>query len=463
ERLAEALDGAARAPRERGSSMDQWGADDQWRLFFCDREARRNARAGLELRAPVLQVWHQDLECSYAGPRWEAGAPSFFTFPWLSRARARRDVRRGAERGGGREERGPRPIMTDLRDGDVIMGGEGKLAAALEAGLASGERVEAVVVESTCVPTVIGDDVPKALRALRDRIGVPLIYSSAAANQQVDVGRLLLERVRTEPGWGRGRTIPSSVNLIGFPEGAALDEMKTLLERAGVRVHVAAMPSLTLEQARALPRAAAQVFLPNAAYEPIYEAVFRTIPVPAHSFDAPYGAAGTRRWLRAVAGLFGREAAAERAAEEAFAPALPRWNELRREAAGRRLAFVVDRERLPRLTDPSRFWGVPVLRVLREFGLGVEVLLHGAKDRGPLKGFSTPDELSRLLSEGRFDAVYSEYFFDDRLVRAGKAQFSLGFFEPGLRGAVATLERLLASARWGFYRRYADAFRAEGA
>ena len=78
-------------------------------------------------------------------------------------------------------------------------------------------------------------------------------------------------------------------------------------------------------------------------------------------------------------------------------------------------------------------------------------------DRGPLKGFKTPAELERLLGEGAFDAVYSEYFFDERLSRAGKARFSLSVFEPGLRGAIASLERLLAAGRWKFYRRYAAA------
>ena len=456
-RLDEALREESIGPREAGSSMEQWGAADQWRQFFCDRETRRNAQAGLELQAPILQIWHQDLECSYAGPKWSAREPGFFNFPWIRRERRGDRRPEGGEQG--ENARMPMSRMTDLRDQDVIHGGEAKLREALEEGLRGAPGIEAVVVQSTCVPTVIGDDVPKTLRAFAERAGVPMIDSNAAANQQVDVGRLILDRVRAEPGYGKDAVVPTSVNLVGFPEGADMDELAALLESAGVRVNARVMPRLGLDQARRLPRAAAQVFLPHAAYEPVYAGVFRTLPAPAHAFPAPFGVAGSRRWLSSVAGLFGRAAEAEGRFDEAFAARRERWDALRREAEGRRLAFVAGRESLARLSDAGLFWGVPVLRMLREMGFGVEVLLHGAEDRGPLKGFKTPEDLARLLAAGAYDAVYSEYFFDERLVKAGIAQFSLSFFEPGPGGAAATLERLLAAGRWGFYKRYAGALR----
>ena len=101
---------------------------------------------------------------------------------------------------------------------------------------------------------------------------------------------------------------------------------------------------------------------------------------------------------------------------------------------------------------------MPLLRVLREMGLGVEILCHGEakkKDAPGLRFFRTPDELDRLLRDGRFEAVYSEYTYDNRLARAGKSQFSLDCFEMGLAGAVRSLRRLGGICRWPFSRRYA--------
>ncbi|MEQ1920661.1 MAG: nitrogenase component 1, partial [Elusimicrobiota bacterium] len=89
----------------------------------------------------------------------------------------------------------PPSRMTDLRDDDAIHGGEKKLLEALKAGLENAEGLEAVVVHSTCVPTVIGDDVPKTMRAAAAGVSVPLIFSNPAGNQTVDVSRFILEKV----------------------------------------------------------------------------------------------------------------------------------------------------------------------------------------------------------------------------------------------------------------------------
>lgn len=437
--------------RDTGTNAEQWGAADQWRQFFCDRESRRNAETGLRFEAPVLRVWHQDLECGFATPSWTRQEPNFFNFPWVRRSRQRDD----AHPSSGENAPWTLSLTTDLRDNDVIHGGGRKLREVLEAGLDAAEEVQAIVIQSTCVPTVIGDDVSKTIRVVEGKSPVPIIYSNPAANQGVDVGRLMLERLRAEKDYVRQEKIPRSVNLVGFPEGPGMVEIAGLLERAGIRVNVRVMPALSPDHARRLPRAQAQIFFPNAAYDPVYEQVFRTLPVPGHVFEPPFGVEGTHRWLRAAAGLFGREAEAERVFRESFASLEGKWKELRRQALGKTFAFVVDRVQLPRLTDPSLLWGVPVLPMLREMGIKAEVLLYGAKSRGPLKGFETPEELACLLRQGPYDAVYSEFFYDERLVRAGKTQFFLELFEPGLRGAVETLERLITTGRWSFYKRYA--------
>ncbi|OGR90670.1 MAG: hypothetical protein A2V88_10470 [Elusimicrobia bacterium RBG_16_66_12] len=436
---------------ETGSNADQWGAADQWRQFFCDRESRRNAETGLRLAAPVLQIWHQDLECGYATPAWNLQDPNYFNFPWLRRDRSRRDAPSSPEE----STRGTMSLTTDLRDDDVIHGGEHKLREVIDAGLREAEGVQAVVIQSTCVPTVIGDDISRIVREVEGSTPVPVIYSNQAANQGVDVARLMLDRLRAEKGYSEQEKIPASVNLVGFPDGPGMAELSGLLEQSGVRINARVMPALSLSQARRLPRAQAQIFLPNAVFEPVYEQVFRTLPVAGHVFEPPFGVEGTRSWLRSVAGLFGLQDEADRIFHETFAAWRGRWESLRGRAAGMTFAFVVDAAQLPRLTDPSLLWGVPVLRLLREMGIRVDVLLHGAKSRGPLKGFKTPAELERLLREGPYDAVYSEFFFDERLARAGKNQFSLEPFEPGVRGAVESLERLLTVGRWSFYKRYA--------
>jgi hypothetical protein len=446
-----------------GSNSQGWGAPDQWRNFFCDFETRRNVRLCLEGGAPVVNVWHQDLECSFATPDYnDPSLPAFFKFPWPSFVvqRGEAGARRPQPAPRGDEGEGLWNVMTDLRDLDVICGGGRKLDEALAAAVAHAEgRAEAVVVHSTCIPTVIGDDAQAVVARWQKRTRVPIIHMdhTSAGGQDLDGGLALFRRIQEAPAFAKAKRRRRCVNLVGFPEGAALQELVALLGETGVEVNARVMPSLSLDTARRYLSAEAQVFYPNGAYAKTYEDFFEHLPIKTLRPEAPYGWKGTKAWVESVAGALGVERAVKPALDKAAKASAADWDAARRQVRGRGVAFVVDGFHLRRLTDPAQTWGVPMLRLLREMGFGVEIICFGvAKKSAPgLRFFQTPEELDSLLREGRFDAVYSEYTYDCRLARAGKASFSLDCFEMGLAGAVRSLARLGGVCRWPFARRYA--------
>ena len=446
------------------SNAEQWGAPDQWRRFFCDFETYRNARTRLQFDAPVLEIWHQDLECAFATASFFGGHPAFFDFPW-HRPRptdaapppgtgAAPSPTRGTRRTRGTS---PAALATNLSEADVIHGGTARLEAALRAGLRAYPDVEAVQINGTCVPTVIGDDAQAVARRLGQRLHRPVYYSNPSGNQYLDLAREFLAPAgRT--GTTRVRTLPHAINLVGFPEGPALDELTALLAAAGVAVQARVLPAFDPQLARRYLAAGAQVLFPNADLEETYREVFEPLPIRTLRPEAPYGWTGTRRWLEAVAGACGIDRRRVRdALARTTAPLRPAWNAGRAAAAARRLAFVVDLAEATRLSEPSQTWGVPLVPLLHELGFGIDVLCFDDRGRAPasFRRFRTPAELERLLRDGPFDAVYSEFAADDRLARAGKARFALSFFEPGLHGAVRTLQRLVELCRWPFWRRYA--------
>ena len=448
---------------EPGPNSQVWGAADQWRNFFCDFETRRNVRMCLEGGTPVVNVWHQDLECSYATPNYlDASLPAFFKFPWppFVEQRGGGGPRRPRLKPRGDEGEGQWDVMTNLRDLDVIHGGGRKLDEALAAAVAYAEgRAEAVVVHSTCIPTVIGDDAEAVVARWQKRTKIPIVYMNhtSASCQDFDVCLALFRKLQKDPSFAKVASRRRCVNLVGFPEGPALQELVALLRETGIEVNARVMPSLSLETVRRYLSAEAQVLYPNGAYAKTYREFFEHLPIKSLRLAAPYGWEGTKAWVAGVAGKLGLKRGAQPALAKAAKALAAGWDAARRQVRGRSLAFVVDGFHMRRLTDPAQTWGVPLLRLLREMGFGVEILCFGeARKGGPrLSFFHTPEELDRLLREGRFDAVYSEYTYDSRLGRAGKAQFSLDCFEMGLAGAVRSLARLGGICRWPFARRYA--------
>ncbi len=459
-----------------GMNSQVWGAQDQWRRFHCDFETRRNVRMSLEGGTPLVNVWHQDLECSYSTPNFEdRSLPAFYKFPWprmeRDNAEGPREDERPPKRGRGsksedQDEGNFSNIMTNIKDPDVIHGGGKKLDEALAEAIKNAKSgAEAIIVHSTCIPTVIGDDAEAVVKRWQARTAVPIVYMNHAESscQELDVCLSLFKKMQQGPAFAKVRPRPRGVNLVGFPSGPGLKELVRLLEQIGLTVNARVMPSLSLAVARRYLAAEAQVLYPNAAYAATYKEYFEPMPIKTFKPDAPYGFEGTRRWLEAVAGEFGLKSKVKPVFMKAAKDLTPAWTEGRREASDSGLAFVVDANHVSRLADPGLTWGIPVLRLLREMGFGVEILCYGQerKQAAHFTSFSTPRELESLLAEGPFQAVYSEYAYDARLARAGKAQFSLEDFEPGLGGAVRALQALNTLCRWPFQRRYAKYMGAE--
>ncbi|MDD5630254.1 MAG: nitrogenase component 1, partial [Elusimicrobia bacterium] len=380
-------------------------------------------------------------------------------------ARPRRREEDGRRRRGrgvlaprGDEGEGRWNVMTNLRDLDVIQGGGRKLDEALAAAVEHAEgRAEAVVVHSTCIPTVIGDDAEAVVARWQKRTKLPIVYLNHTTCKDFDVCLALFRRLQEDPAFAKVKRRSRCVNLVGFPEGPALREVSALLREAGVEINARVMPSLSLAAVQTYLAAEAQVLYPNGAYAKTYQEFFAHLPIKTLRLEAPYGWEGTKAWLRAVTGALGLQRAAQPALAKAAQGLAAGWDEARRRARGRSVAFVVDGFHMRRLSDPAQTWGVPLLRLLREMGFGVEVLCYGEARRAApgLSFFSKPEELERLLREGAFQAVYSEYTYDSRLAQAGKAQFSLDCFEMGLAGAVRGLRRLDGICRWPLPRRYA--------
>ncbi len=477
-----------------GMNSQVWGADDQWRRFYCDFETRRNVRMSLEGGTPLVNVWHQDLECNYSTPNFEdRSLPAFYKFPW---PRSERDNDEG------QREEGPRPdghhndgqpderprgkgakasrmmkkenqddgifgnIMTNIKDLDVIHGGGKKLDEAIGEAVKNAKgRAEAIIVHSTCIPTVIGDDAEAVVKRWQSRTKVPIVFMNHAESscQELDVCLVLFKKMQQDPSFAKIERRKRSVNLVGFPSGPALKELMRLLQEIGVSVNATVMPSLSLAVARRYLAAEVQILYPNAAYAATYKEFFEPMPIRTLKPDAPYGFEGTKRWLECVAAEFGLKSKVRSIYAKAVKPLIADWEAGLRETAGQGVGFVVDAYHVGRLADPSLTWAIPVLRFLREMGFGVEILCYGQaqKQAAHFASFSTPAELAALLKDERFQAVYSEYAYDTRLARAGKAQFSLEDFEMGLGGALRTMQKLSGICRWPFQRRYAQYMGAE--
>ncbi|MBM4394807.1 MAG: hypothetical protein FJ087_03845, partial [Deltaproteobacteria bacterium] len=414
---------------------------------------------------PWAFVEHGDLECQHVG------TGPFVCFPW----RAPFDPPAPPPP---RDDDGPRPgsrsYVTDMMDVDAIHGALPKFEAlfrGIRCGMDGGETrdLSAIVVNCTCLPMMIGDEPDEVVRDERGRCPIPILYKEQDVDPYGAHVGALAGMMRAAPPAPQD---PDAVNLVGFRPGAGHEEIRALLGRLGLRVNVSAIPVLSPPMMSEWRRAPVQVVADNAEWRGLRShllsdpGVREVVPAP------PYGPAATIAWLRAVAEATGRLDRCGDGIDALAAAASSAWAERAAEAAARGVGIVADERHVPRLADPARNWGLPLLALLDEMGFRVRVALFDrdaatatsvsairaalpAGARHEVVTFGTQADLSAFLAAPDLDLVYSEYRFDHRVTSAGKAPFAADAFEMGIEGGLRSLDRLLALCRLPFYREHA--------
>ena len=128
---------------------------------------------------------------------------------------------------------------TDIREEEVIFGGEKKLARALRE-LVAIHRPKGAFVYATCLTGVIGDDVEAVCRMATAELGIPVIpvqsegFKGTKKDGYSAACRALDQLIGTGPTEGIG---PHSVNILGdFNIAGEIWVIKGYLERMGVEV-----------------------------------------------------------------------------------------------------------------------------------------------------------------------------------------------------------------------------------
>lgn len=426
------------------------GSALQWARFFARDQFARNAEHKLFYDIPVTQITHRDIECSFATPQIRSDEFLPYNYPWLSPS---------LEPDSFKPDSNSKYYETNLGEMDVILGAAEKLSSLIARAISEMGPQKLLLFNNTCVPVVSGEDIPSVVADARQGCPAPLMYQGPENSISLNPYYEFFISLKKEAGFRDANPVPMTVNLIGFPENKGLDEVKAILASMGVHLNAMFLPRLDPGIFDVYRAAALTVFYPDEAYRVMYEDLFGDVPAKAITPPAPYGMRGTREWLDAVAGglcLSGQETHAD-------TESVREWERLAARAREYTLGFVFQGNAVEMISRPELAGGIPILELIREMGFGIDFLDYTPADTGALNRkpagdeaglFSTPEELAERLIASRASCFYSDYYFDNRLAKAGKGQFSGQFFEMGFAGAVRSLGRLLSACEAPFFTRY---------
>ncbi len=448
-------------------STSRWGNPEQWYQFFSDFEIARSGLCNVQFTEAVAYVLHGERECCQVEPHVSPRPHVYARLPFAP-APLDPTVRQAQSR----------KFVSLITERETVLGGDDSLASALDAAIAD-PHTRLIHINNTCLPKMVGDDLESQVARLAARTDKSILNLNTDLDSPDASYRHMLVQAERQgrEKLGTPEVVDNTVSFLGYGPGPHRRELEQCLQAIDAGIAVFLLPELDVERAWRYRGGGAQIVYPQQIWQTLHTELFADLETPVLRAPAPYGLRDTRQWLQVIATALDRLELFEERWPTAVVEHEEKLDALRAQVAGRRAGAVVTPASASRLFRAERLYGVRLLPLLEELGFGLDVLmmatdpdavaeaeaeLRGCLDHGDrltLHPFTSPDELTECLAQAPCELVYSEVACDQRLSRAGKTGFGLDLLEMGPTGAVRSLERLLAAARWPFYRRFAEQLR----
>jgi len=445
-----------------------WNHENQWKWYLAKAELEQMKDSIVQFETPFVYIEHSDFECQFLTPR------NFVCYPWKTPNRLMvdpglllhdPDLADSVAAPTSHEV----ALYTNYKDIDVITGATGFIVDVMEK-VREHLSPEVVWVDQTCVPEVIGDDTHTLVKQAADKASFPILYKNQTPVDPYDRNLQMMREAFAEAA--DTAKVDGGVALVGLANDLGRQELTALIEDLGATVTCAIVPAVSPSMAAPYLQANVAAFYPNDEWKKFYVDLLGGQEVRRVDPPSPYGIAGTHAFVRAILMALGRE---DRLAEldarrDAFVAS--EWAPRVAQARQHRLGLVCELHQYRRLWDAAASWGLPIVGTLHEMGFGLDVAVIAPPDAvddevrdevasrlpegASLTWVSVEPELNAWLEAGTFGPVFSEYFFDNRLIRRRHVPFSGQAFERGWQGAVRSLDRILDRCHLPLVARYGD-------
>ncbi len=282
-------------------------------------------------------------------------------------------------------------FSTDLKERDVVFGGEKKLVACIDE-VVEKYRPPVIFVYATCVVGLIGDDVVAVCKEASERHGIDVIPVESSGflsgNKIVGyraAGEALLKLIRPEGGETVEKT--RKLNFLGeYNLGGEKWLVERYLREMGVEINVAFTGDSTVAALKKAPGACLNLVQCSGSMHWVAMSLETEYGIPYIDVNF-FGAENTAESLRKIARFYGDEEIVRRTEaliEREMERVRPVIEMYREKLAGKRAAIYVG----------GAFKALAIIRQLQE--LGMEVMFTGTQTGKP----EDYEQIGAIVSEG---------------------------------------------------------------
>jgi nitrogenase molybdenum-iron protein alpha/beta subunit/MoaA/NifB/PqqE/SkfB family radical SAM enzyme len=352
-------------------------------------------------------------------------------------------------------------FSSDMREMDVIDGGERRLHEAARGAIDIRPSSRALVIVGTCLSEMIGDDLEQVATELEQDLGVPVVAIQANGLRPlrpIEVARRVHGALASRFLRSAGQPA-NQVSFVGYPDDAGRfeQEVQAILSEAGISVG-AFWPSGGLEALSSIASSRLVMAPERVVFSSFLEAVGSLTSAEVVDQATPFAVGSVHSFFLEIGRRMGRETEMALLLE----PRLRRLNErisaFKARHQGRRVAVSFGNNRKGTGSMTTVHLGVGYVPFLLELGLKpvlVALTEESTQQLNRVRALATflgaspevylhrrPEGLESILRSGNFDLATNESCQKHFIDAAGVTYFHFMRFEPGFSGIERTLMAL---------------------
>lgn len=476
--------------------QDWWHPLQKYR-FIVHEWVTRNMDQSIELDIPEASIHHSERECKWISPNNKNTWFHFFNFPlefynhnfdkhyYLTEDEKKTYIY-------WKHLWNWINIFTDLNENDIVMWKwTDKLSNALDYVVENIEKknIKMLSFNCCCVPRIVWDDVYSTLKRVKEKINVPFVYQGQLEKTPYEQRVILLEEYISKLDIQNIKKIKNSISLFWFHENIFQAHLWSILLENWIKINTSLIPTIDIRLLELMYKSELFVFSPNWLHKEVFEYPFKDIWTKFISPKYPYWLIKTDSWLKEISWNFNIDMKISNDIlniKSEFSKnkdsIISKWYKVW-------IIFLWLPE-IKKFFSIDYMNNIEVISFLEEMWFKFEffifdnfkwfiynktndfklsdwnhekieeVIFNGIKDKSivNINYFSYEDDLNNIIKSKKLNLIYSDLYFDNRIVDMWINQFSLKNFYVWYLGALKTIKELINLCELNFYKKYSKYF-----
>ena len=476
--------------------QDWWHPLQKYR-FVVHEWLIRNIDQSIKLNLPNASICHSERECKWISPNGWSKWYHFFNFPlgfydhsfdkyyYLTEDEKKEYIY-------WKNEWNSIDIFTDLDENDIVMWNwTNKLSLALEYIVEKIEKnnIKMLSFNCCCVPRVIWDDIYSILKRTKEKINVPFIFRWQLEKTPYEQNIILLEEYIDKINILNIKKVKNSISLFWFHENIFLKELWNILWKNWIKTNTSFIPTIDIRLLELMYKSELFVFSPNNFQWEVFEYPFQKIWTEFISPKYPYWIINTENWLISILEKFELNLTINEEVNKIKDEYYDNIKIVKNKWYKIGIIFLWLQE-LKKFFNSDYMNNIDIIEFLEEMWFKLNFLIFDNfnwfivrdencyeqsdwnhekieeiiynkikyKENIKINYFSNDKEFKLLLYDNNLDLIYSDIYFDDRIINLWINQFNLNNFNIWYSWALKTIKWLINLCEMTFYKNYTKYF-----